>query len=89
MQRFELSIFGRVQGVLFRQSVRRHGEKLGLAGWVRNEDDGSVRVLVEGEPAALEEFTRWCREGPPLARVDRIAVEEKEAKNEFTDFRIL
>ncbi|OHA09637.1 MAG: hypothetical protein A3A44_03370 [Candidatus Sungbacteria bacterium RIFCSPLOWO2_01_FULL_60_25] len=89
MQRCELSIFGRVQGVLFRQTARRHAEKLGLVGRARNEDDGSLSLVVEGEPGALHEFANWCRTGPPLARVDDVAVEEKGATGEFRDFRVL
>jgi len=89
MERIELHIFGRVQGVLFRQAARRHAEKLGLTGWIRNENDGSVHAVAEGGSAELEQFLDWCRSGPPLARVDRIAVEKREATGEFSDFRIL
>lgn len=89
MFRNELHIFGRVQGVLFRAAARRRAKKLGLSGWIRNEEDGSVSAIVEGNEPALDAFTRWCHRGPPLARVDRILVERKQAVEEFAEFRVL
>jgi acylphosphatase len=63
---------GRVQGVTYRASAAREARRRGLAGWVRNEPDGSVLVDVEGEPAALAAFLDWCSQGPAAARVDEI-----------------
>jgi acylphosphatase len=63
---------GRVQGVTYRASAAREARRLGLAGWVRNEPDGSVLIDAEGEPAALATFLEWCSLGPPAARVDEI-----------------
>jgi acylphosphatase len=65
-------VTGRVQGVNYRATARREARLLGLAGWVRNEPDGSVLIDAEGDSAALEAFLDWCRCGPPLARVDRV-----------------
>lgn len=67
-------IEGRVQGVGFRAFVRREARRLGLAGWVRNEPDGSVAVEAEGPAADLEVFEARLREGPPAARVARLDV---------------
>ncbi|GIW03972.1 MAG: acylphosphatase [Thermomicrobiales bacterium] len=67
-----IRVHGLVQGVNFRQAARREAYRLGLTGFARNEPDGTVLIEVEGEPAAIEEFVRWCRHGPPAARVDRI-----------------
>lgn len=89
MFRNELHIFGRVQGVIFREAARRRAMKLGLRGWVRNEEDGSVLLVVEGDEEPLAAFVQWCHSGPPLARVDRITVDKREATGEFTDFRIV
>jgi acylphosphatase len=60
---------GRVQGVWYREACRRHAEGLGLAGWARNLDDGTVEVVAEGESEALDELVAWCRQGPPRALV--------------------
>ena len=68
-------VTGRVQGVNYRASARREAMRLGLAGWARNEPDGSVLIDVEGEPAAVEQFLRWCAEGPSAARVDTMETE--------------
>lgn len=89
MRRITIRVYGRVQGVFFRHGARTRAEELGLRGWVRNEPDGSVSALAEGEEAALEGFLAWCREGPPLARVDDVRVEWREATGEFRRFAIL
>ena len=86
MKRLVVKVAGRVQGVLFRHSARTHAEKLGLTGFVKNEPDGSVAIVAEGEDAALNEFLEWCRRGPPLARVDEVTVEWREAARGFTQF---
>lgn len=64
---------GVVQGVGFRWFVRRRAEHLGLAGWVRNLDDGSVEVAASGRPDALAAFRAALHAGPAGASV--IAVE--------------
>jgi acylphosphatase len=69
---------GRVQGVGFRWFVEREAHVLGIAGWVRNNSDGSVEVLAQGTRDQLSGFRSRLREGPRAARVD--AVEESEAR---------
>ena len=88
MKRIAIKIFGRVQGVFFRHTARTHAERLELGGWVRNEADGSVTAVVEGDEAALEQLLGWCRKGPPLARVDNVQVTWGEATGEFGEFEI-
>jgi acylphosphatase len=65
---------GRVQGVWFRASAAREAEGRGLAGFARNERDGSVLVEVEGPTAAVEQVVAWCRVGPPRAEVTDVVV---------------
>ena len=69
-------VHGLVQGVFFRDSCRREARRAGVAGWVRNEPDGSVAALFEGPASAVEEMVAWCRQGPPRARVDRVDVSQ-------------
>ncbi len=76
MKHLDIRVQGLVQGVFFRVSAQRAARDLGLAGTVRNEADGSVRIEAEGEPAALEAFVAWCRRGPPRARVERVDAAE-------------
>ena len=65
----DVVVTGRVQGVFFRASMREHAELLGVAGWVRNEPDGSVRAHLEGEADAVDSLVDWCSHGPPAAVV--------------------
>lgn len=66
-------VSGKVQGVYFRHSTRIEAKRLSLRGSVRNLADGSVAVLVQGAPAAVETLRLWLHRGPALARVDRVA----------------
>jgi acylphosphatase len=70
----QLSIHGRVQGVGYRDALRRQAERLGVRGWVRNRSDGSVEALVEGSAAALDVLIAWAQRGPPLASVTEVRV---------------
>jgi acylphosphatase len=67
---------GRVQGVWFRDSVRRLAESHGVAGWARNRLDGSVEVWAEGPAAAVEAVVEFCRVGPRRAVVEAVHVED-------------
>lgn len=84
---YSIRISGRVQGVFYRASARAEAERLGLAGFVRNEPDGSVYAEAEGERETLERFLAWCRQGPPRARVDRVEMEEGLVKG-FEGFTV-
>ena len=75
---------GLVQGVWFRESMRREAEALGITGWVRNRLDGSVEAVVQGAPAAVEAITRWARRGPEAAQVS--ALEVSQASGIFEGF---
>ena len=69
-------VHGRVQGVFFRDSCSREARRAGVTGWVRNEPDGSVAAVFEGPEPAVEQMVRWCRQGPPRARVEKVDVSE-------------
>ncbi|HEU4944730.1 MAG TPA: DNA polymerase ligase N-terminal domain-containing protein [Solirubrobacterales bacterium] len=66
---------GRVQGIGYREATVRKAHRLGVMGWVRNEDDGSVVVHAEGPEAAVDEMVTFLREGPSGARVTDVEVE--------------
>ncbi|MFH1016227.1 MAG: acylphosphatase [Chloroflexota bacterium] len=82
------SVWGRVQGVLFRDFVREHAERLGLTGYVQNLPNGSVEVGAEGENDKLEQLVRYLKIGPPAATVDRVITEWSEYRGSYSDFRI-
>jgi acylphosphatase len=69
---------GHVQGVFFRDSVRRLAERHGVAGWVRNNWDGTVEGVFEGDGEAVERLVAFMRAGPRGARVDRIDVGDEQ-----------
>ena len=86
MIRRRVTVSGRVQGVFFRETVRRRAESSRVAGWVQNASDGSVEAVFEGEPKAVERLVDWCREGPRGARVEwvDVATEEPEGLEGFS-----
>jgi len=84
-----LKIYGKVQGVFFRKSAKLEAEKLGLTGWVRNEEDGSVRVVVVGTKEKLEKFAFWCKKGPPFAKVSRAEEDWQDRGEDFESFEVL
>ena len=71
---------GLVQGVFFRDAVRRQATALGVHGWVRNTYDGAVEAVFEGEPEAVERLIQFCRRGPRGARVDDVEVSEESVE---------
>ena len=69
-----LKIEGRVQGIGFRRWAANEALKIGgISGWVRNEDDGSVEILMSGEEDNINDMIKSCYRGPMLARIDKIS----------------
>ncbi len=87
MKRIHLIISGRVQGVGFRYFCQSHAQRLGLTGYVRNREDGSVEVEIEGEDVAVEEFVTLAWNGPRAAHVHDVIREERPVKRE-SEFRV-
>lgn len=84
---YNIKVIGKVQGVWFRDSTRKKALELGLSGFVRNEDDGSVYIEAEGEKDALDKLIAWCAVGPPLAEVAKVELKEGRLQD-FTGFEI-
>ena len=82
-----LVIHGRVQGVYFRDSMRREAQNLSVAGWVRNRSDGTVEAAVQGEPADVDAIVRWAHRGPDRAQVERVEIEPYEGS--YTNFEVI
>lgn len=80
-------VHGRVQGVGFREHLRREAERLGITGWVRNRHDGTVEAMVHGWPEDVAQILDWMRRGPPAARVTEVHV--NESTGEFETFEHL
>jgi acylphosphatase len=71
-------VSGRVQGVFFRDSLRRVALQHGVAGWARNTAEGTVEAVFEGEPGAVERLVDYARLGPPDAEVESVEVADEE-----------
>ncbi|GKW24125.1 acylphosphatase [Pectobacterium polonicum] len=81
-------VYGVVQGVGFRYSTQRQAIQLGLTGYARNCNDGSVEVVASGEPDAVDALIEWLKQGGPRsARVDRVLI-EPHSKIAYEDFAI-
>ena len=87
-QRLEAVVRGYVQGVGFRYFVVRRANELGLVGWTANERDGTVHVVAEGSPAALDELTRHLHAGPPGAQVERVEANRLPSVGDLRSFSI-
>ena len=76
VKRVRVLISGRVQGVFFRATTRNRADSLGIFGWVKNNQDGTVEAVFEGEDKKIEEILKWCR------------VFEESYKGEFNSFSV-
>jgi acylphosphatase len=79
---------GDVQGVFFRDSTRKEAEANGVAGWVRNRDDGSVEAVFEGSNDAVESMLEWCRSGPSRAQVEDMDVSVEDDSDGLEGFEV-
>lgn len=87
MIRRRVLVQGHVQGVFFRETTRRRALTAGVAGWVRNNADGTVEAVLEGEPEAVERLVAFCREGPRGARVEWVDVSAEDPEG-MTGFAV-
>jgi len=79
---------GSVQGVWFRDSTQKEAERLGLKGYVRNLSDGTVEIVALGPPSRVNSLSQWAREGPPLAQVTQLELEEVAYSNSLPSFEV-
>ena len=86
-RRVRVVVSGEVQGVFFRAETARRARALGLGGFVRNQPDGRVEASFEGDAHGVDAMVAWCREGPRLARVERVEATAEEPVGEI-EFRI-
>lgn len=79
-QHYNITVFGRVQGVGFRYHTKQIAQQLGMKGFVKNEPDGSVYIEAEGAADKMHEFIAWCRKGPGFSQVENVLLEEGKIK---------
>ena len=87
-KRVRVRIEGRVHGVFFRYTTHKRANTLGLTGWVKNKEDGSVEVLIEGDEKKVQELIDWCHIGPIIAKVTSVEINEEKYTGEFSSFEI-
>jgi acylphosphatase len=87
-RRVYIRVSGRVHGVGFRYAALIEARRLGLAGWVRNVPDGTVELVAEGLPSAVQSLIAWCEHGPPSARVAGTVVREEPNAAPLVGFEI-
>jgi len=78
---------GRVQGVFFRDSLRRLAEREGVSGWARNTSEGTLEAVFEGEPDDVERLVSFSKIGPPDAIVEAVNVSQEDPEG-LTGFSI-
>ncbi len=86
VERLHGVVHGDVQGVGFRYFLMREAQRLGLRGWVRNRDDGTVEFVAEGGRADLERLKQAAEQGPRMAQVDRVDGRWSEAVGNLQAF---
>ncbi|RJQ34162.1 acylphosphatase [Candidatus Parcubacteria bacterium] len=84
----DIKIFGKVQGVGFREFIKERALEFGINGTVRNHESGYVEISAEGEEAALDQFIEECRKGSNWAEVIDIKIKDGKKKN-FSSFSIM
>ncbi len=87
--RLTARVEGMVQAVGFRYWTVRKAEELALRGTVRNNDDGTVGVVVEGPQAVVLQFRSWLRSPEAPGRVDRVEERLTPATGAFSNFRVV
>ena len=85
---FKLTVHGRVQGVFYRKTAAEQAQNLGLTGWVKNNPDGTVEMVIQGEEKDLSKMIEWCWEGPKNAVVTKVEQVEISPEN-YSDFRVV
>ena len=89
MRRVHVIISGDVQNVGFRSWTRHKAEHFGVAGWVKNNADGTVEAVFEADDGKVDEMLDECRRGPPGSYVENISVDDEKFINEFKSFDII
>lgn len=88
MKRVKLTIVGDVQGVFFRYFAKQEADRLSLSGWCRNEADGNVFVVMEGEEKNVDRFVNWAKKGSELATVENVEIAQEKYTGQEQGFEI-
>lgn len=89
MQTKQFFVFGRVQGVGFRFFTLQEAKQIGVTGYVKNREDGSVAVVAQGSEAQIQQLRLWLSKGPRTSQVERVIEQNYQANERFEQFVIL
>ncbi|WP_303820149.1 acylphosphatase [Actinobacillus minor] len=89
MQTKQFFVFGRVQGVGFRFFTLQEAKQIGVTGYVKNREDGSVAVVAQGSEAQIQQLRLWLSKGPRTSQVERIIEQNYQTNERFEQFVIL
>ncbi len=89
MRRVRVVVFGDVQGVGFRSLTQHRAKRLGVGGWVKNNTDGTVEAVFEGDDDKVDEMIEFCRRGPVGSHVENVEVLIEQIENRFKEFKVL
>ena len=88
-QELEIHVYGRVQGVNFRNLLKREADKQGLNGFAMNRADGSVEVVVQGKKKLLEQFSQWIQKSPGFSAVRGLSYHWRAQGQTFDSFQVV
>jgi acylphosphatase len=88
MKQVRTIVSGRVQGVWFRARTRDKAVALGVTGFVRNLPDGTVEIVAQGEESQIDALMSWARQGPPMAEVSGLKVDEIPNDADYSSFEV-
>jgi acylphosphatase len=88
MKRVRIRVYGDVQGVFYRHFAKETAEKIGVNGWIRNDPDGTVFIVAEGDDKKVEQYLEWAKEGSPMAQVEKVDFAEEEYLGDTEGFEI-
>jgi len=72
MEHLNITVSGKVQGVLYRKSAQQKAQELGIKGFAQNIENGNVYIEIEGTSKNLKKFVIWCKIGPEYASVKKV-----------------
>ena len=81
-------IYGRVQGVFFRRYTQEQAISLQIKGWVKNNFNGTVEAIFDGQESRVSEMIEWCQHGPTYASVEKVEIAPDNSSEQFQDFSI-
>ncbi|MBU0958115.1 MAG: acylphosphatase [Nanoarchaeota archaeon] len=84
----KIFIFGTVQGVFFRKYIKDSADKVGVKGFVRNKEDGSIEIVVEGNSKEVNDMVELCKQGPPHSQIRRVDFLDEKFQG-LSGFKIL